>query len=54
MELMVENELMLVYVVICKYWNLIEKIIIFNSYNINIYESNKIMCIFVYIFNVRY
>lgn len=51
MELMVENELMLVYVVICKYWNLIEKIIIFNSYNI--YESNKIMCV-VYIFNVRY
>lgn len=48
MELMVENELMLVFVVICKYWNLIEKVIIFNSYNR--YESDKIICVlFIYL-----
>lgn len=48
---MAENEPTLVHVVICKYWNLTEKIITSNSYNIH--ESNKIMCI-VYTFNVRY
>lgn len=51
---MTENEPTLVHVVICKYWNLTEKIITSNSYNINIHESNKIMCTFVYTFNVRY
>lgn len=45
---MAENEPTLVHVVICKYWNLTEKIITYN-----IHESNKIMCI-VYTFNVRY
>lgn len=48
---MAENEPTLVHVVICKYWNLTEKIITSNSYNIH--ESNKIMCI-VHTFNVRY
>lgn len=40
---MAENEPTLVHVVICKYWNLTEKIITSNSYNIH--ESNKIICV---------
>lgn len=40
---MAENEPTLVHVVICKYWNLTEKIITSNSYNIH--ESNKIKCV---------
>lgn len=40
---MAENEPTLVHVVICKYWNLTEKIITSNSYNIH--ESNKIVCV---------